>query len=174
MRSITGMLRAAATTIVAAVLLAGVAGSAHAADPPAPDVIYPDDQAKQQVYEDGYTTGYFGGSDDGYTEGLDTGFDRGLQEGRLQGRADAENEADLREDVADEAEDDPVVEGGEDLTPSTPAPTPTEPVTYAEPPQQSGGIPWWPLSFAVAATAWFVTRRRRLDAESVDAGDLGD
>lgn len=80
--------------------------------------------------------------------------------------------------MADEAEREPIDEGGADLGDEIqPSPDitasdvpPAPPAVFDDPPQQSGGVPWWPLAFAIAATAWFVTRRRRLDVEDeVDA-----
>ncbi|MGB9013034.1 MAG: hypothetical protein WCB95_09295, partial [Aeromicrobium sp.] len=105
--------------------------------------------------------------------GFRTGYSVGTDDGYINGQQEDREQADLRDEVADEAEQEPIDDGGSDLgdelTPS-PDPTPTETLPASsinddQPPQQSGGVPWWPLSFAVAATAWFVTRRRRLDAE---------
>lgn len=174
------LVRAVRGFAVAVVMVLAAGGAAHAAATPTPDVVYPDDPARQQAYEDGFSTGYFDGTDEGYgtgrddgyrsgyAEGLDTGRQRGIEEGKRQ----AQDQADLRDDVSDTAEQEPVDEGGRDLgdqiTPS-PSATPDDgtasTATFEDDTDSGGGFPWWPLSFAVAATAWFVTRRRRLDAE---------
>jgi hypothetical protein len=150
----------AARTVRAAALaclIIGTGPAAFALDPPEPPVLFPDDAKLQRAYEDGFTTGYSVGADDGF----------------VNGRQEAREQDDLRDEVADEAEQEPVEEGGQDLgdeiTPEPSVPTPTSdsvdetssvPVTTAAP-DAGGGIPWWPLAFAVATTAWFVTRRHR-------------
>lgn len=154
--------RAAAMLVAVVVLVLSSSAAAWAIDPPAPPVLFPDDPTLQQAYEDGFTTGYSVGSDDGFADG----------------RRGSTDQSGLRDEAAKQAEQAPVQEGGRDLGDQiTPSPTPTpspsatpeasttdSSTTYDEPPQQAGGVPWWPLAFAVAVTAWFVTRRRRRDS----------
>ncbi len=155
---------------VAALALALVPTAAGAIEPPEPPVLFPDDPELQEAYEDGFTSGYDLGTDDGFADG----------------RRAARDQADLRDEVADEARATPTeepVEGGRDLGDELdPGPTPTPTGSAADPapggssapavvdrrPDESGtSIPWWPIAFAVAATAWFVTRRR---GEGADDG----
>ena len=152
----------------AAVLLIS-AGPATA--DPTPDVAYPDQPQLQRAYESGFYRGATAGYGDGRDDGYDDGYEAGMSAGESKARDDAAAEDDT-EDLRDDVEGE-VQEGGSDLGPQiTPSPTATPTSTdFAddEVEQPAGqGFPWWPLSFAVAATAWFVTRRRRLDAADQD------
>ncbi|MGJ9423636.1 hypothetical protein [Aeromicrobium sp. CF3.5] len=160
------MVRAALASAAALLFVLTLAGAAVALEQPAPPVLFPDDPELQQAYEDGFGTGYSVGSDDGFSTG----------------RREAREQASLRDDVTGEVRDDPV-EGGRDLGAEiepTPAPSPTTTVQQTDDPDPTGSaaaptvidrtadddgidIPWWPIAFAVAATAWFVTRRARPD-----------
>ncbi len=154
------------SAVLVAAFLIGVA--APAAADPTPDVAYPDDPELQRAYESGFYRGADAGYRDGRDEGYEDGHRAGLSEGESKGRSDALAEAeedDLREEVEQEVE-----EGGSDLgTELTPSPSATPSSTTVSMPdddKDSGpGFPWWPVSFAVVASVWFVTRRRRLDAE---------
>lgn len=156
--------RAALVAVVAVVLSSGL--TAHAADP-TPDVAYPDDPALQQAYETGFYRGSEAGRVQGRDDGYDDGYRAGIAEGAAQARAE-DDQDDLRDDVENQVE-----EGGADLGEQLLSPTPTPPpstttASSVSPPdhQSSGpGFPWWPVSFAVVATVWFVTRRRRFDTE---------
>lgn len=141
--------------VAATCLLLAVAGPADAE--PSPGVVYPSDPELQRAYESGFGDGAVQGEDQGYrtgrTDGYDDGFAAGRSEGEQIGRDEAVREADasdLRDEVEVEAEKTPE---------PTPTPTPA-PTTFAEPEDDGPGVPWWPLSFAVVATVWFVTRRR--------------
>lgn len=161
---IPGRVRALLASLASLVVVLVLAGPAVSLEQPDPPVLFPDDPDLQQAYEDGFDTGYSVGSDDGFTNG----------------RREAREQSSLRDDVADAAQDDPV-EGGTDLgdeIESTPTPAPTDDPT--DDPDTTGSsapsvvldrtadddgfdVPWWPIAFAVAATAWFVTRRARPD-----------
>ncbi len=151
--------------MAAVVVVLTLSSAALALEQPEPPVLFPDDPELQQAYEDGFGTGYSVGSDDGFSTG----------------RREAREQASLRDDVAGEVEDEPV-EGGRDLGSEiepTPTPSPTTSVVPSDDPETSGAaaptvidrtgeddgfdVPWWPIAFAVAATAWFVTRRARPD-----------
>jgi hypothetical protein len=146
---------------LAAAVLVLTPTSAGAIEPPEPPILFPDDPALQEAYEEGFTAGYDLGADDGFADG----------------RSEARDQVDLRDEVADEAQATPTeepVEGGRDLGDEIdPAPSPSAstqdpgtgqasaPTVVDSRPDESGtDIPWWPIAFAVAATAWFVTRRR--------------
>ncbi len=163
--SLVGRMRAVLASIAALVVVLTLSGGAAALEQPEPPVLFPDEPELQQAYEDGFGTGYSVGSDDGFATG----------------RREAGDQSSLRDDVAGEAEDEPI-EGGRDLGAEidpTPTPSPTPTASPSDGPESTGSaaptiidrteddggfdIPWWPIAFAVAATAWFVTRRARPD-----------
>lgn len=156
-------MRTLAASVAAVVVVLATVSGAVALEQPDPPVLFPDDPALQQAYEDGFGTGYSVGADDGFSNG----------------RREAREQSSLRDDVAGEARDDPD-EGGRDLGAEiepTPSPSPTETADASGSAGSSAApavidrtgddegfdIPWWPIAFAVAATAWFVTRRSRPD-----------
>jgi len=156
-------------SLVAAFLL--MFGGSASADP-TPDVAYPDEPQLQRAYENGF----YRGAADGYSDGRDDGYEDGYEAGKSAGEAaarDAARDQEDAENLRDEVEG-AVDEGGADLGPQITAPTPsatteTDYVDESVDESQGSGIPWWPLSFAVVASVWFVTRRRRLDAEDAAA-----
>lgn len=172
MLCVTTWTRRIAATVAIALMAVPAAASAE----PTPDVAYPDDPQLQRAYESGFYRGSDAGYLDGRDEGYDDGYEAGLAQGAAQARAEAERDR-LRDDVEKQIE-----EGGADLGSDLPTPTPTPTASPSSggaspavtmPPDESDdrpGVPWWPLAFAVAATAWFVTRRRRADAADQERG----
>lgn len=161
-------MRATVASAAALLFVLTLAGAAVALEQPEPPVLFPDDPELQRAYEDGFDTGYSVGSDDGYSSG----------------RREAREQTSLRDDVAGEVRDEPT-EGGRDLGAEiepTPSPSPTATAEQSDDPESTGSaaapavinrtedddgvdVPWWPIAFAVAATAWFVTRRARPDQD---------